>query len=58
MPRAFSLLADTAFKDNISYLTFKADKLVVMSTDFIGGFNSLISGCNYALIYVLYYFIL
>jgi hypothetical protein len=58
MLKAFSSLADTAFRDNISYLAFKADKLVVISIDFIGGFNSLISGCNYALMYVLYYFVL
>jgi hypothetical protein len=58
MSGALSLLADAAFKDNISYLAFKADKLIVMSIDFIGGFNSLVGGCNYALVYVLYCFIL
>jgi hypothetical protein len=58
MLKAFSLLADTVFKDNISYLTFKANKLIIMFIDFIGSFNSLVGSCNYILIYVLYYFIL
>jgi hypothetical protein len=58
MLKAFGLLAYATFKDNVSYLAFKADKLVVMSIDFIGGFNSLVSSCNYTLIYILYYFIL
>jgi hypothetical protein len=53
-----SLLADAIFRDNVGYLAFKADELIVTSIDFIGGFNSLVGGCNYALVYVLYCFIL
>jgi hypothetical protein len=30
MLKAFSLLVDTAFRDNVSYLAFKANELVVM----------------------------